>query len=144
MREDTGCECLRDTGGPRSARVPSCAGARAAEPRLTPAVLLLLLALAGTVRAGAGQADDPRFDSLARKGIDEVYNLQFEEAQKTFAALTAMRPHHPAGPFFPAMITWWRILIDIDNTQYDDEFYAAARPRRRRCAIRCSTGTRTM
>ncbi|HEX9016887.1 MAG TPA: tetratricopeptide repeat protein, partial [Chloroflexota bacterium] len=61
---------------------------------------------------------------LARRGIEQVYNLQFEDAQQTFAALTAMRPHHPAGPFFTAMITWWRILIDIDDTRYDDEFYA--------------------
>ena len=36
-----------------------------------------------------------------------------------------MRPHDPAGPFFLAMITWWRILIDIDNTRYDDEFFGS-------------------
>ncbi len=84
--------------------------------------ILMLLAAGVAARAGTG-ADDARFDDLAHRGIEQVYNLQFEDAEKTFAELTAMRPHHPAGPFFTAMIVWWRILIDIDNTGYDDEFY---------------------
>lgn len=65
-----------------------------------------------------------RFDSVAQKGINEVYDLRFEDATQDFHELAALRPYDPAGPFFLAMVDWWRICIDIDNTQYDERFYA--------------------
>jgi tetratricopeptide (TPR) repeat protein len=67
-----------------------------------------------------GQAS---FDSLAQKGITEIYNIKFEEAEVTFRNLIADYPEHPAGRFFLAMIDWWRILLDLDNESYDDLFY---------------------
>ena len=92
--------------------------------RLAVVVVMAVLAAASPGEVLARQ-DGGRFEEVARKGIGEVYNLQFEQAEKTFTELTAMRPHDPAGPFFLAMITWWRILIDIDNTRYDDEFFGS-------------------
>lgn len=64
------------------------------------------------------------FDGLARTGIDQVYNLDFEGAERTFSTVIAMQPSHPAGYFFAAMVDWWRIMIDIDNEQYDERFFA--------------------
>ena len=94
------------------------------------AFLLLVWGLAcrpaaPTAPAAGEGTEDPRFEALAHRGIDQVYNLEFEQAERTFAELTTMRPHDPAGPFFTAMITWWRILIDMDNTRYDEQFYDA-------------------
>lgn len=65
------------------------------------------------------------FDERTRKGIEYVYNLEFEKADAEFKELVRMNPRHPAGPFFLAMVTWWRILIDIENEQHDDRFYDA-------------------
>lgn len=31
-------------------------------------------------------------------------------------------PENPSGYFFDAMIIWWKILLDIENEKYDDEF----------------------
>ncbi|MGA9120225.1 MAG: tetratricopeptide repeat protein [Bacteroidota bacterium] len=85
--------------------------------------LLLSCIVAGQ---SAGEPDNvtSRFDKTVQEGIDEVYNLHFENADADFRQLVALRPHDPAGPFFLAMVDWWRIVIDIDNTQYDDRFYA--------------------
>lgn len=64
-----------------------------------------------------------KFDSLVQTGIDQIYSLQFESAEETFIQVKDEYPNHPAGMFFTAMITWWKILIDLDNEEYDDLFY---------------------
>lgn len=84
---------------------------------------VLLCSAAAFGREG-GALDEARFEAVAKKGIDEVYNLRFEAAEKTFNELVALRPADPAGPFFLAMVDWWRIVIDMDNLQYDDKFFA--------------------
>ena len=73
----------------------------------------------------AQSRDSADFDAKAQCGIEYVYNLEFEKAEKEFGDLVRMRPRHPAGPFFLAMVQWWRILIDIDNEDRDDAFYDA-------------------
>ena len=67
---------------------------------------------------------DPNFDLHTKKGIDLVYNLEFERAEQEFQHLVAAYPQHPAGYFFIAMVDWWRILMDIDNESLDDRFIA--------------------
>ncbi len=63
------------------------------------------------------------FDSLVTKGINQIYNIKFEEAEETFRKLMADFPEHPSGRFFLAMIDWWRILLDIDIESYDEIFF---------------------
>ncbi len=84
---------------------------------------IVIMAMLG-VLAGHAQSDSV-FDAITFKGIHEVYNLEFEKAEAEFKQLVAMRPHDPAGHFFLGMVTWWRIVIDLDNTQYDDSFFDA-------------------
>ncbi len=81
--------------------------------------VLILLFSAVSINA----QDWVRFDSLLVKGIDQIYGIKFQEAEKTFKIVEKEYPRHPAGKFFAAMITWWKIATDIDNTQYDDKFY---------------------
>jgi tetratricopeptide (TPR) repeat protein len=63
------------------------------------------------------------FDSLAQKGIKEIYNIKFHDAEVTFRKLIADYPDHPAGRFFLAMIDWWKILLDVDNESHDELFF---------------------
>lgn len=63
------------------------------------------------------------FEERVQKGIKEIYNIKFDEAEKTFRNLIADYPNHPAGRFFLAMIDWWKILLDIENESYDDIFF---------------------
>lgn len=67
------------------------------------------------------QNDD--FDVRVKEGIKQIYNIKFDDAEKTFRNLIADYPNHPAGRFFLAMIDWWKILLDIDNETYDDIFF---------------------
>lgn len=68
---------------------------------------------------------DAEFDARTKKGIDYVYNLEFENAEREFSVLVQEKPKHPAGHFFLAMVQWWRILIDPDNESQDDQFHDA-------------------
>lgn len=65
----------------------------------------------------------PEAEARIQQGIEYVYNLEFEKAEKQFREIIQSQPQNPAGHFFLAMVTWWRILIDIDNEQYDEQFY---------------------
>jgi hypothetical protein len=66
---------------------------------------------------------DAEFEACTQHGINALYNLAFEDAERDFRKLVELRPAHPAGPFFLAMVQWWKILIDLDNEQYDDQFH---------------------
>lgn len=68
-------------------------------------------------------AQNANMDSMINKGIKQIYNIQFEDAEKTFRNLIADYPENPAGRFFLAMVDWWRILLDLDNESYDDIFF---------------------
>ncbi len=85
---------------------------------MTVAVFLL-----ATQAALAQSVSDAPFDSVAKRGIDHVYNLEFEFAQKEFGELVRWQPHNPAGHFFLAMVDWWKILIDLDNEGNDKKFF---------------------
>lgn len=67
--------------------------------------------------------EDSVIDATIQNGIEHTYNLEFEQAQQDFQKVQHVRPDHPAGPFFLAMIEWWRILINIDDESNDERFY---------------------
>lgn len=83
----------------------------------------LLLSLFLFTSLTFGESKESQFDSLVTKGVKEIYNIQFEEAENSFRVLMANYPEHPAGRFFLAMIDWWRILLDPDVEIYDDLFF---------------------
>ncbi len=64
----------------------------------------------------------PRFDSLITTGIRQIYNIKFDSAEATFKRMSELYSGHPAGHFFPAMIDWWRIMLDLQVEEYDEEF----------------------
>ncbi len=68
-------------------------------------------------------AQGSKFDSVVVAGIEQIYNIKFEKAEKTFRGLIADYPKHPAGRFFLAMIDWWKIRLNSGNEDYDDNFY---------------------
>ncbi len=64
----------------------------------------------------------PEFNAQAQRGINAVYDLEFEKAEVEFSSLSKNYPSHPAGKFFLAMIDWWKILMTIDDESNDDMF----------------------
>lgn len=61
-------------------------------------------------------------DSLLQLGIQNIYNVQFEEAHGYFQLVIDLYPEHPSGYFLDAMIEWWKINIDRANTSHDAAF----------------------
>lgn len=84
---------------------------------------LFLSVLIFTVLVVPASAQGDKFDSLAAMGVRQIYSIKFEQAEKTFRALIADYPDHPAGRFFLAMIDWWKILINPDDESYDEIFF---------------------
>jgi len=96
-------------------------------------VLMALVALMALV--GSAPAAEPGlpgeagysvrgFDQRIQDGIDLIYNLRFEAADEHFERIIAAEPENPVGHFFLAMVTWWRVLSDLDSSEHDRAFYA--------------------
>jgi len=83
--------------------------------------LFLLLVVVNTVLAQ--NYNWVRHDSLVKAGVNQIYGIEFDQAEKTFDIVTKEYSTHPSGKFFKAMITWWRILLDLDNESLDERFY---------------------
>jgi len=64
------------------------------------------------------------FDPRVQRGIDLIYNLRFDEAERHFEAVIEAAPNNPLGYFFRAMVGWWRVLIDLGDESHDERFYA--------------------
>lgn len=84
--------------------------------------LCALLALACPARAGAQWIGDQESEARTRAGIDHIYNLALDSARAEFRRVIDSHPDHPAGHFFLAAVEWWRIMADIENNAYDENF----------------------
>ena len=98
-----------------------------------PALALVLAAIllpAPPAAAGPPPAAEPPptvrgpVDPRIKAGIDLIYSLRFDEAERYFEGLIAAHPDHPLGHFFLAAVTWWRILVDLEDRSRDEAFYA--------------------
>ncbi len=85
-------------------------------------IKILLILFLSISAVSSAQLNDSQFDSLITAGIYQIYNIKFEQAEKTFELVRRKYPHHPAGKFFDAMIVWWKIMLDTKNESYDDIF----------------------
>jgi tetratricopeptide (TPR) repeat protein len=67
--------------------------------------------------------DDPFVREKGKKGLDLLYNMQFEEARAVFNQIDERYPDHPVGPFLKGLNVWWKILLDLPDTSHDETFY---------------------
>jgi tetratricopeptide (TPR) repeat protein len=63
-------------------------------------------------------------DQQIRRGINLIYNMEFDAAERTFDSVIAHDPSHPAGYFYSASVIFWRAITNPDNTTYDDQYRA--------------------
>lgn len=95
------------------------------------ASLLLAVSIAMPARtqssydASRSLLDDPAVQQRVEKGLDDLYNMSFDDARREFERIDAQYPGHPIGPFLLALNTWWEILIDLSDESHDAAFYAA-------------------
>lgn len=93
--------------------------------RLLQWAFLLLIVLLAPSRSQAQWISDSSLDSHLRRGIDNIYNIEFDKADKEFGEIVRLMPDHPAGYFFQAMTQWWRILSNFEDESRDKEFIVA-------------------
>lgn len=93
-------------------------------------VLLSVTALAQT-SPGAWVSDSQReqFDSLRRSGVEALYNLDYDKAQKDFKEIGRLFPDHAAGPQLEAARVWIKALYEtrrLQSSLYSSEtFYSS-------------------
>ena len=97
--------------------------------------LIVLLLLLVTVAVAAQQpqtnpaSDNAKLDSLRKSGVEALYNLDYEKAQKDFKEIVQLYPNHPAGPQLLAARVWIKTLYEsrrLQSTLYSSEsFYSS-------------------
>jgi len=98
-------------------------------------ILVLLLVTVGAVRAQQPQpisleaTDKAKLDSLRRTGIEALYNLDYDKAERDFKEIVKVYPTHPAGPQLLAARLWIKTLYEsrrLQSSLYSSEsFYSS-------------------
>lgn len=93
------------------------------------ALVLLLLATFG---ASAQQpwltdAERERFETLRRSGLDALYNIDYDKAERDFKEIARLMPNHPGGYQLLAARVWIKTLYEsrrLQSSLYSSEgFY---------------------
>jgi len=84
--------------------------------------LLVMAILVVSALAASGSTEDlrnPAFMADARKGFDQIYSLDYQDAFRTFSDLRSRNPNHPAPPLYLASVVWLRELFDRNELDLD-------------------------
>jgi len=84
---------------------------RAAAPWLA----IAFCGLAPHPARAASVLGDAAFLEAVDRGLEKLYNFEFDAARAELAAAAARYPGHPVGPFLEAMPGWWLALADPDD-----------------------------
>ncbi|HWP81192.1 MAG TPA: tetratricopeptide repeat protein [Bacteroidota bacterium] len=87
--------------------------------QFTKTILLAGIVVLGYSPAHSESDDWAKVHTLTVRGIDELYNLEMEKADKTFDEVIAMAPNDPRGYFFKGMIYFWTYNLNKDRQAYD-------------------------
>ncbi|MCX6120343.1 MAG: tetratricopeptide repeat protein [Ignavibacteriales bacterium] len=85
--------------------------------------LSLLVLLFTCCISHAQWIEDRAIDQRVQHGIDELYNFEFDKADSNFSEVIKLRPDHPVGYFFRAMVQWERIISKFDDEAQDEKLY---------------------
>jgi tetratricopeptide (TPR) repeat protein len=96
-------------------------------------VLVLLLVTVAVQAQQPGNTpattDNAKLDSLRKSGVEALYNLDYEQAQKDFKEIVRLYPTHPAGPQLLAARVWIKTLYEsrrLQSSLYSSEsFYSS-------------------
>jgi tetratricopeptide (TPR) repeat protein len=82
-----------------------------------------------TATSWISETDRPHYDSLRKSGVEALYNLDYDKAQKDFKEIARLYPNHSAGPQLLAARVWIKTLYETRRLQaslYSSEsFYSS-------------------
>lgn len=96
--------------------------------------VFIILAILGATNKSFATTDDP--DSVgalllnlqiqieANEALNDMYNYKFEKAEMQFRWIKQKYAWHPLPYFLLGLSQWWKILPNLDNTEYDGLFNA--------------------
>ena len=97
---------------------------RSAFSRIINYSILVLFGILFVVSISHSQwLEDPAIDQRVQRSIDELYNYEFDKAENDISEVIKLRPEHPVGYFFRAMIQWERIISKFDDESQDEKLY---------------------
>jgi tetratricopeptide (TPR) repeat protein len=79
--------------------------------RLVKVGALASIILAASHSAWAQDLRDARFMERAQAGFSDIFNLDYEKAERDFISLERDYPQHPAPPLYLASIVWLKELV---------------------------------
>jgi len=95
-------------------------------------VLVLLLTVAFTATAQQPwltDAERERFEALRRSGLDALYNIDYDKAERDFKEIVKLFPNHPGGYQLLAARVWIKTLYEsrrLQSSLYSSEsFYSS-------------------
>ncbi len=63
-------------------------------------------------------------DQQIHRGIELIYNMEFDQAERIFDSVISESPAHPSGYFYRATVMFWRVVTNPDNTTLDADYRA--------------------
>ncbi|MEP6741628.1 MAG: hypothetical protein ABJB61_03945 [bacterium] len=99
-------------------------------------LILVFIILAMVAATAAAQSNDwisatgrPQFEALRRSGLEALYNLDYDKAQKDFKDIVRLYPNHAAGPQLLAARVWIKTLYEsrrLQSSLYNSQsFYSS-------------------
>ena len=86
-------------------------------------ILSVLMVLGASSSSHSQWIEDRAIDQRVQRGIDELYNYEFDKAESDISDVIKLCPDHPVGYFFRAMIQWERIISKFDDESQDEKLY---------------------
>jgi tetratricopeptide (TPR) repeat protein len=87
--------------------------------KMVRAILLFLLLLSFSPLAQAQVERDVAIQQLIQQTLDEIYNLDFKEAELHIQQIRAKYPHHPVASLLPALALYWKeIPLTAGNASF--------------------------
>lgn len=68
--------------------------------------------------------EDINIQLESTQAINDMYNFQYDRAEKQYRWIKQKYPNHPLSYFLLALSEWWKIAVNVENTQYDEKFEA--------------------
>lgn len=66
---------------------------------------------------------DAGFLKVAPAAVDSVYNLKFQSGRALVGPWMKSQPNHPIWTFWEGLELWWKIVPDLEQTTYDQQFF---------------------
>jgi len=68
--------------------------------------------------------EDINIQLESTQAINDMYNFEFERAERQYRWIKQKYPNHPLSYFLLALSEWWKIAVNVENTRYDEKFEA--------------------